>query len=398
MEALFLIRRGGSANRQTARQILNELVVRADADMNDRMLLAKLEDEEGRASRPAAVRRPGCAQNPSAEHLAAYADFLLRQGPLEEADVQIRRLEKLSADDPAAWRSAFAGCTRSTATARSAPWSKPPPGCRQKASAASSADKARQCMTIGALYELCEQYAAAERWYRRLLEAQPDSFRTAGDRARQAETGRRCGTSMSRRGEACPVIRGRHGPLHHAGHGPDRRERFPGRPVAGRRGRERRPGPQFLAMLAAVRIVQDRSDEAIALYQRALAAEPQNIRTMNNLATLLGEQPGTAKKRSNSSIGPLTWPVRKAGCWKRKARSCSTTVASTNAIAMLKEAAASAEPDPRCCCTWPRPIAWRAGGIRPARPSTMPEERNLPQQLLTPADRKLVKELNRMRL
>ena len=72
-------------------------------------------------------------------------------------------------------------------------------------------------------------------------------------------------------------------------------------------------------MLAAVRIVQDRTEEAIALYRQALAAEPQNLRTMNNLATLLGEQPGRTKEalefidRAIDLAGPQGWLLETKG-------------------------------------------------------------------------------------
>ncbi len=401
MDALFLIHRGGPANRQQARAILNELVLRPDADMNDRLLLARFEDEEGHAEQARAQYVVMASrQDPPAEQLAAYADFLLRRGPLEEADVQIRRLEKFSTDDPAGLalrvrclhaqhRDGEIGSLLEAAAQR-----------RQKASAATrstgcpAAERARHCITIGALYESCEQYPAAERWYRRLLEAQPDSFEplaiVLAMQKRGGEAVSVCldaakRTTSCRPATAVCAMRA-------TGQIEEKEFQAAGSLVAA--AEKDRPEPQFLAMLAAVRILEDRVDEAISLYRRALAAEPQNIRALNNLATLLGEKPGHGKEalecidRAVSLAGPQSWLLETKGAILLHDGRVD------EAIALLKESASSAEPNPRVLLHLAQ--AYRmAGKLDPARKALDDARKhNLSQQLLTPADRKLVKELN----
>ena len=154
--------------------------------------------------------------------------------------------------------------------------------------------------------------------------------------------------------------------------------------------------PRYPAMatLAAVRIVQDRTDEAISLYRRALPAEPQNTRLLNNLATLLSEQPGHAKEalefidRAIHLAGPQSWLRETKGAILLGDGRVD------EALAMLKESASSAEPDPRALLHLAQ--AYRlAGKLDQARTALDDaHQRNLPQQLLTPAERKLVKELD----
>ena len=53
----------------------------------------------------------------------------------------------------------------------------------------------------------------------------------------------------------------------------------------------------MLASVANIRVLQDRSTEAIELYRQILAQQPRNVEVLNNLATLLSEQPEPEKRK-----------------------------------------------------------------------------------------------------
>ena len=55
--------------------------------------------------------------------------------------------------------------------------------------------------------------------------------------------------------------------------------------------------PALLANVANIRVLQDRSDEAIELYRQILAQQPRNVEVLNNLATMLAEQPEPEKRK-----------------------------------------------------------------------------------------------------
>ena len=190
----------------------------------------------------------------------------------------------------------------------------------EKSSAASPGEKARFCSTFGALYELCEQYPAAEGWYRRLLEAQPGDF----------EPSARVLAKQKRGSEAVSVCldAAKHVPASRAAlmvcgmraAGQIEEKEFGAAAALVAAAEKDKPEPQFLTILAAARIAQERTGEAIALYQQVLAAQPQDPATLNNLATLLGEQPGHGKevagyRRSRHRSG---WPARLAAGYERR--------------------------------------------------------------------------------
>jgi tetratricopeptide (TPR) repeat protein len=395
MDVISLLRRGGPANRRRAQQILDELVHRSDANMSDRMVLAKLEEEDGRVEEARANYAVLASRSyPPPDQLVAYADFLLRHGPPQEADVQIGRLERRLTDDLASlalrvrWlhaqrRDVDIGPLLEAAGQR---WLKAP--------ATGSGEEARHCTVLGALYELGEQYAAAERWYRRLLQIQPDSFeRLAIVLAKQKRGGEAVSTCLdaAKRG---PPARAAMTLCSMRAAGQIGEQEFQDAAVLLAAVEKDKPSPQFLVSLAAARVVQERTDEAIALYQKVLAAAPQDLGVLNNLATLLGERKDGGKEalelvdRAINLAGPQGWLL------DTKGEILLRNGKVDDALPMLEEAASVAEPDPRVLLHLAE--AYRcAGKLERARKALEDaEHRNLHGQLLTPGDRRLVKELN----
>ncbi len=265
---------------------------------------------------------------------------------------------------------------------------------RYKTATLTGEEQAEHCMTFGGLYEVSEQYSAAERWYRRLLEAKPDRFEPLAivlakqKRGREAvrvclDAAKRGGASRSAMAVCTMRATGQI----------DEQDFHTADSLVVATEKDK-PEPQFLAMLAAVRVLQGRTDEALSLYRDTLAAKPQDIRTMNNLATLLGEQSAHVKEsldfidRAIRLAGPQGWLL------ETKGQILLHDGRVDEALAMLKEAATLDETDPRVLLHLAQ--AYRlAGRVDQARRAFADaRKRNLPQQLLTPADRKLIAELD----
>ena len=49
--------------------------------------------------------------------------------------------------------------------------------------------------------------------------------------------------------------------------------------------------------MANIRVLQGKSDEAIKLYRQILVQQPRNVEVLNNLATMLAEQPEPEKRK-----------------------------------------------------------------------------------------------------
>jgi tetratricopeptide (TPR) repeat protein len=318
----------------------------------------------------------------------------LRHGPAGEADIQIRRLEKISADDPASLALRVRWLHAQHRDAEVGPLVEAAAQRRQKASGASSAETARNCIAAGGLYELCDQYAAAERWYRRLLEVQPDNFEPLAvmlaKQKRGAEAVNVCLDAAKRSPSARPAIAVC---AMRAARRIDEKEFQAAQSLVAAAEKDK-PEAKFLVMLAAVRIVQERADEAIALYRQALTAEPQYVEALNNLATLLGEQPGHAQEalefidRAVSLAGPQGWLLETRGEILLGAGRVE------EALPLVVEAASSAQPDPRVLLHLAKAYCM-AGKLDQARKALDDaRKRNLSQHMLTPAQRKLIQELD----
>ncbi len=165
-----------------------------------------------------------------------------------------------------------------------------------------AAAEAQLSLEVGNIYTAAEQHAAAERWYRRLLKAGSPAICPAGRVAGAAESPGRGGGRVSRGGEDRPFRAA----------GDDSRRRA--QRLRSRAAEEfRRAEPllaeslashpkdaDLLSAVAGVRVLQQRTDEAIELYRRVVSLKPKDVLALNNLATLLAEQPHTRKEALRS--------------------------------------------------------------------------------------------------
>jgi Flp pilus assembly protein TadD len=154
-----------------------------------------------------------------------------------------------------------------------------------------------------------------------------------------------------------------------------------------------RDQPNVLNTLAAVAILQSRMDDAAALYRRVLELRPRDIVAMNNLATVLAEQPDKLSEgkelveRAIAQVGP------QAGLLDLKGMILLGENKNNEAVQVLEEAASSAQADSRYC------FHLAAAYMQAGKPEKAREAfrraiaLQLDRQILTPGDKKLRTEL-----
>jgi len=155
--------------------------------------------------------------------------------------------------------------------------------------------------------------------------------------------------------------------------------------------------PALLASVANIRLLQDRPGEAIELYRQILAHQPKNIEVLNNLATMLAEQPEPEKRKEAlqyveqaiNLVGP------QPGLLDTKGMALFYDGKPDQALALLQQAAQAPVPDPRY--SFHLAVACgRLGQLDQGRAALQKARAgDLDHQLLTKMDRQLLAELEK---
>lgn len=418
-EIRLLMRRRGDANLEKAAGIAEELLAEAkqqpthSADAPDvLLLLAQIRELQGKVD---AARKlyVALATDPHAPRscLTSYAEFLLRHGPAEEAEQRLAQLEKLTPNDltvlqlRSRWLRSqnrskeieplIDGRMSSAFGLRAGPGvgdEKVPVQPDKKQSLAVLA------RAVGDVYLRLELYAAAERWYRRALQLGAEVFEPLAAAI----------TMQGRIREAVALC------LETAKHDESLR---PALTLAGVLGSSR-AAPQDLEMaepylkkiadahkdqadllncMASIRIRQDRPAEAIELYRQVLRLRPKDLMVLNNLATLLSEQPEPESRnealeyidRAIDLLGP------QPGFLDTKGMALFYSGKAEQAMEMLQTACGAPNADPRfrfhLAAAYARldQLDKARAALRKAR------EGNLEQLMLTKKDHQLLADLDK---
>ncbi|MHB8956950.1 MAG: tetratricopeptide repeat protein [Pirellulaceae bacterium] len=352
IRAILLVRRGGRAHLQQAQQILEDLIGEGGTGApSDRLLLARICEAHaaqlqsdarklaiaGKSTDADALRAEADAQYTSArahyealaepsnsqqknDYVGALIEFLLRQKAYDDAEQRVAQLSKLSPNNLAVIR-LQARLLKATGRTTELQAILEPFATRQltalqgNAQAKYSPDTLPQAegqlaLAIGGIYAATEQYAAAEPWLRRAMENIPAAYGplatclAAQDRV--GEGVQLCLEASKYDSSTKPILTlasllvlgvTAHEDLQIV------------EPILMSALETHPEDAQLLSAVADVRLVQGRSDEAISLYERALEAEPENLLALNNLATILGEQPNGQEK----ALGYIDRAIEKSG-------------------------------------------------------------------------------------
>jgi tetratricopeptide (TPR) repeat protein len=403
-QALILARRGGRENLNKARQIFEELVGDArKAQASDLARLAQLYEGENKfdLARQQYLKLLS-RDNPSAAHLAAYIELLLRHDRFAEAAEWLAKLEAIRPDDlgVAQLRSRclhgqgkdkeiepLVESLAQKLLKRPAKDTNPEKTKQREAELA---------LRVGSLYLAVNQSQAAERWYRRLVESAPKRYdvlaAALAQQGRMREAIELCQKAAQSDKSANPslalamiLLMGK----------PSKEDFQLAEPTLGAAAADHKDKAELLSVLASVRVVQQRVDDAAGLYRSVLKLKPTDVQTLNNLATLLGEQPSTRQEaiqyidRAIQIVGP------QPGLLDTKGMILVFDGKADKAVPLLQEAAATPQSDPRfhfhlaVACD-------RVGNVEKARTALKTAcQGELTGQVLTPTDRQMLAELQK---
>jgi tetratricopeptide (TPR) repeat protein len=302
LEATLLLMRGGTENAEKAANILDRLIDAQQAPVpGDRLLLARAWEELAKLEDARRQFEIALGENDAPAFLIAYVEFLNRHDLRQEADRALARLEE---KDPANLRalelrvewmdrsargSEIEACVDRALTARLEAAKEPAQKAALLRFSAELLTRAR--LFDGAEKRLREAAALVPSggetlaiWLARrgriddaiavCLERSSTNraFRDAAILIRLLAVA--AGRSETTRAEAMPAV-----------------EKTLAAAFASDNEKER---VQLLTEMAVLRVMQGRDDEALALYEEALAKAPDSVVVLNNYAVLLSDMPGRA--------------------------------------------------------------------------------------------------------
>jgi Tfp pilus assembly protein PilF len=164
--------------------------------------------------------------------------------------------------------------------------------------------EAQLALAVGNLYTAVDLHEPAERWYRRLLKLVPERYEplamSLARQGRMDEAIQLCIKAAESEGNAAesdsslqPVIV----LTSVLTSGQPKAEDFKlAEPLLAEALKSHKDNPGLISAVASVRVVQGQTEAAIRLYRQVLQLRPKDALALNNLATLLAEQPETRKE------------------------------------------------------------------------------------------------------
>lgn len=356
--AILLARRGKFEYLDQAAEILEELIAGNDAVVGDKLLLGAVYVKQSR--RPSLsdeVRREmvdaadaiysALASKPDADptHIRVYVNFLLENNQNEKAAEYVKTLQQGSLADLALEiRWLVDNDDRKEAKKRIAEFAE-----QRLAESTSDAQKSSICKSVAALYAANDFVPEAEQWYRKLIEFDPKGyvylapFLARNSKVDEAIT---IGLNEARNdttefsaiflaslltmpGASSSSVESSEKVL------ADAMDQFGDK------------SPNLLLAVANMHAANHQNAKAIELYHRVLELQPENGMAMNNLATMLAENPATRADaiewidNAIKSLGP------RAELYDTKGMVLVHMGDTSEAVSMFEYAITFNEPDPR---------------------------------------------------
>jgi tetratricopeptide (TPR) repeat protein len=400
VQARSLARRGGAENLGKAVDVCQALLKEAKQPVPGVcLLLAQIRELQNKPDEARKQYQTLVQGRPTATQLATYVVFLLRRGPAEEADEQLKQLEKLAPDDLGTVELRARWLRDQKRTAEIEPLVE---GVAKKLGERVGKDNPQQAaqlaLAAGNLYGRIEQYPAAERWYRQLLKLRPEGYEplamSLAKQGRIQEAVALCDEAGKTDSSVQPamvltmvLLSGR----------ATVQDMAAAEPFLKKALETHKDRPALLASVANVRVAQDRSLEAIELYRQILAQQPKDIGILNNLATLLAEQP--EPERRKEALNYIEQAIKLVGpqplLLDTEAMALFQDGKADQAVALLQQAVQSPVPDPRWC--FHLAVAYgQLGQLDQARAALQQARAgDLDHQLLTKTDHQLLADLEK---
>ncbi|MGO9112643.1 MAG: tetratricopeptide repeat protein [Thermoguttaceae bacterium] len=400
-QARSMTLRGGAENLAKAADICQDLLKEARLPVPAVcLLLAQIRERQDNLDDARKQYRTLADQeHPAPIQLASYVAFLLRRGPAEEADQRLKQLEKLAPEDLATVQLRARWLRDQKRIAEIEPLVE---GVAQKLLERVGKDNPRQeaqlSRAIGDLYQRIEQYPAAERWYRQMLKLDPEAYEplaiSLGKQGRIQEAIALCDEAGKSDTSVRPAVAAT--AALEAGWATIQ-DQASADAYLKKVLEARKDQPDLLANVAGIRVLQGRSGEAIELFRQIQAQQPKNVEVLNNLATLLAEQPEPEKRKE--ALEFIDQAIKLAGPQPRLLDTKGMVLffdgKPDEAMPLLQEAAQSPIPDPRfgfhlaVACGQLGQLDKARAALQQARAA------DLDHQLLTKADRQLLVKLDK---
>jgi len=402
LQAALLASRGGKENALKARKILEGLVADTlNSIPDDNMLLAWLLESEGKTALAhqqysAVVDRPDA----TSAQLAQYVKFLLRHNMGKGASRWVEKLRQQLPDDlgvcdlHAQWlHSQHRDSEIEPAIEALAKrlLEKPSENEKQRI-----ARETQLSLVLGNIYAAAEQHSAAERWYRWLVKLAPEQYvplvLSLERQHRVSEAVALCVAAGKTDGSARPAIVA--ASVLCSGRTAANEEVFRlAEPLLTQALAGHPKDAGLLAVVGSVRVLQQRTDEAIDLYRRVVSLKPKDAQALNNLATMLAEHPNSRQEALRSIDAAIDIAGRLPTLLDTKGTILVQDGKAEEAVPLLKEAATGEFVDPRFL--FHLSLACQGVGKSDEARKALQKARDghLSQQVLTPADRRLLKEL-----
>jgi tetratricopeptide (TPR) repeat protein len=396
LHAVLFAQRGGRENFEKAETIAVALVDNSKgARPTDRLLLAKIYEAEGKLS-DAREQLLQLVSRPTvqATYLATYIDMLLRHGMPDEVEPWLKKLEAAAPDSLDATKLRAKWLYLQNRRQEIEPLIEKLAERSLKKISKTPKDEAEFCARIGDLYTGVKLYSAAEKWYRRARSQNADRYEPlALSLARQgkiADAISLCANEADRDNSPRPVLALG---LLLAISNPTDKDFALAEPLLSKAKGTFHDNPDVLNAIASVRILQQRLSDAADLYQEILRLRPKDAGTMNNLATVLAEQPNRLNDgmlyvdKAIALLGP------QPGLLDTKGMILVFAGKAKDAVPLLETATSAPNADPRYY--FHLAVAYlRTGDVENARSSLKRAyDGDLTSQILTPGDKKLLAEL-----
>ena len=261
--------------------------------------------------------------------------------------------------------------------------------------------EAEICIAVGSVLSSLDEHTAAEKWYRRAMQAWPARFEhlalCVAQQGRMEEALQLCRQAPKSGGGQNDAL------LEQAAamavvlvNGPAKPEHFQAaEPVLAEALARYGQRSDLLMKVGNVRVVQGRTDEATELYQRVLRLRPDDAVAMNNLATLYSERPDKRAEALKYIQQAIQIVGPQAGLRDTEAMVYVLDGRPAEAIPLLLEAISLSLPDPDPRHYFHLAVAYeRVGQLGEARQALeKARDRELDRQILTPLEKKLLEEL-----
>jgi tetratricopeptide (TPR) repeat protein len=396
LKAMILVQKGGSDGRAQARKILEGLAVREEAIPTDRLLLARILEGEGHV-REAIDQAYIVASRKDApiQHVFAYAEILLRNARADEVGPWVERLIK---ESPNSFETLSIRTRWLAATGRrdeAAPLVEA--FLRQRLSEAKAkTDPPQVLLAVGNLYDQIGLDAAAERCYRDLTNQTPKGYVPLASwlarHQRVDDAVSLCLQAAASDTSIVPAVTLANALI--AGNASrevvERAEPLLSQAIA-----SHADAPDLLFVVATLRFLHGRRDEAVSMFRRVLDLEPKNVLVRNNLASLLAERPEGRREALDLIDKAIEIGGESAELLDTKGMILLREDQVLDAIKLLKDAASQLPPDPRHL--FHLSLAYQRAGKLDEAEKTLERARelSLTTTLLSPDERKLLPKLER---